>query len=367
MPPRFTNSMMSFVKPGLWVHLARTYPVDPAFYGRAAFITFNSLATTPLRWIERARCGPQIAAARVQPPLFVLGYWRSGTTLLHELLALDPNHAAMTTLQATASPIMLAGEHLIRPVFSRLIPEKRPMDAMLLGTDRPQEDEAAMVNLTQRTPYHRFSFPRQTRHFMDRYALFDDASNDDIQAWQRDYLNLFQRLTVKHGPDKRLVSKNPVNMARIPHLLKLFPSARFVHIVRDPYAVFVSERHTLLKSLPLTQLQQVDLAQLEADQLYVYERLMQRYLDERALIPAGQLAEIRFEDFAPDPLATLAGVYATLNLPGWDAARPHLAADLELRAGYQRNQLEISAEDRARVASHWGFALAAWDYDQPVP
>src|SRR5687768_18104609 len=41
----------------------------------------------------------------------------------------------------------------------------------------------------------------------------------------------------------RSILKSPPHTCRVPTLLRLFPDARFVHIVRDPYAVYPSTLH----------------------------------------------------------------------------------------------------------------------------
>jgi len=94
-----------------------------------------------------------------EPPLFVLGHWRSGTTLLHELLMLDSRHTCPTTYQCLAPHHFLWTEWILPPFLRFLLPAKRPMDDMPAGLDRPQEDEFALVNLGVPSPYLAWAFP----------------------------------------------------------------------------------------------------------------------------------------------------------------------------------------------------------------
>jgi len=66
-----------------------------------------------------------------RPPVFILGHWRSGTTLLHEYLGLDPQFASPTTYQCFAPWHFLLTEGLIARYGNWLLPDRRPMDNML--------------------------------------------------------------------------------------------------------------------------------------------------------------------------------------------------------------------------------------------
>jgi omega-hydroxy-beta-dihydromenaquinone-9 sulfotransferase len=76
------------------------FAVDRPYWGRAAVTTFCSLQNSVLRWYEDARYVQRILQAHVEPPLFILGVWRSGTTHLHKLFALDDRFAYPNFYQA---------------------------------------------------------------------------------------------------------------------------------------------------------------------------------------------------------------------------------------------------------------------------
>src|SRR3954466_10094312 len=75
-----------------WWRLLRDnrFAVDAAYWHRAAVVSVLSLVNSLLRRTEERRFGRAIRATEIaEPPIFVLGHWRSGTTHLHNLLALD--------------------------------------------------------------------------------------------------------------------------------------------------------------------------------------------------------------------------------------------------------------------------------------
>ena len=77
---------------GKWCKLLAQngFQISPAYAHRAAVITVASLSNAGFAALENLRYGKAVANSTIsQPPLFILGHWRSGTTLLHELLAQD--------------------------------------------------------------------------------------------------------------------------------------------------------------------------------------------------------------------------------------------------------------------------------------
>jgi hypothetical protein len=150
-------------------------------------------------------------------------------------------------------------------------------------------------------------------------------------------------------------------------LLRLFPEAKFIHIHRNPYEVFLSTRHMHRTVLPRARLQEIVPARVEAHVLEVYERLMRRFLTDRRLIPPGNLVEVRFEDLEAAPLEELRRVYEGLGLPGFAAAEPAFRSYLDSVSGYRKNAYELDRETIEKVNAHWAFAFEAWGYKRRVP
>jgi hypothetical protein len=94
-----------------------------------------------------------------EPPIFIIGHWRTGTTFLHELLMLDERFTAPTTLECFAPADCMVLDQLMRHVFNFALPPRRPMDNMLVGWDRPQEDEFALMIWAWGLPTRSWFFP----------------------------------------------------------------------------------------------------------------------------------------------------------------------------------------------------------------
>jgi hypothetical protein len=345
-----------------WLRLVRDNGVDRAYWQRALFVTLTSLATSPLRAYERLRYDEIVGAQRVTAPVFILGHWRSGTTHLHYLMTQDKAWGFIPTLQTIAPEILLSGARTIAPAVRARIPKKRMMDNVELALDGPQEEEFALANMSRHCCYHHFSFPRRARFYFDRYAIFKDTPPLHLQEWRRTYLAILCKASYLMG-GRRLLIKNPVNTGRIAVLAELFPDARFIHIYRDPYRIFQSTCHLYRQVLRTVQLQALSEEELVANVLYFYKAIMERYLADRAALPADRLVEVRFEDLERAPLPELERIYTALALPGYVEAAPAFAAYVASQQHYQKNRYELQPEQIKLVNASWGFAFKAWGYD----
>jgi omega-hydroxy-beta-dihydromenaquinone-9 sulfotransferase len=335
--------------------------LHPRYVGRGLLVLSTSVASVPLRLWERVRHGSRIAAVRVEPPIFVIGHWRSGTTHLHNLISQDRSLGYLTMYQAMVPGCSLVGERWLKPLLARLVPRKRPMDNMVWPIDAPQEEEIPLAKITPYSLYVRFLFPRKAPHLFRKYVLLQDAPPRIVSEIKRKYYWLLQVATI-HAGGRRLVLKNPVNTARVRLLLELFPDAKFIHVYRSPYDVFASTGHMHARMLPITTLQSLPRGSRSEAILALYEDMMRRYFEDRALIPAGNLVEVRFEDVERDPMGQVRRMYETLGLPGYAAMEPALQAYVASQRTYKKNALEISAADRASIEQRWGFAMAELAY-----
>ena len=352
---------------GVWLRLiAENGGVPPRYWGKLARVLAISAMMTPLRVAERFRYGPS-RMARIpidEAPLYVHGFGRSGTTHLHNLLAQDPGFGIVSTFQAIAAPMFLTARGRLERLVANGMPATRPMDNMAVSVELPQEEEIALANTSHLSFVHHLSFPKRAREYQEKYATMRLTSSE-MARWERAYLDVLRKATLASG-GRRLVLKSPTNLGRTAALLRLFPDAKFIHIVRNPYVVYRSMTHLYGKMLPICQLDDVEPEEVAANLLDSYAAMMQRYMEDRELISKGHLAEVRFEDLERDPMGELERVYAELALPGWERARQPMADYLGTLSDYRKNVHRIDPETVDVVDRHWGFAVEAWGYRPPT-
>ena len=361
---RWVVSNLMGLSVGDWLALLaeNRFAVGPRYWSRAAVISALSLINSGAGLAERIAYGRAIRHARPRAPIFILGHWRSGTTLLHNLMALDPRFAAPNLYETMFPNGFMVTEAWQAPLWKRCVPETRLIDNMKLGTDLPQEDELALAILTRRSPYMGHSFPRRWAFYM-RYLDFAGVSEAERQSWKKSFYDYACKLTVfRNG--RTLLLKSPPHTARIPLLLELFPDARFIHIHRDPYRVYQSSLHMLTEGLPLAKMQTGDLPNPEDFVIERYTRLYDAYFAASDALPADRIVEVRFETLAQDPIGTIDTIYRRLGIDGVEPLRPALESQqAELRHYAQNSYEPLGMAVRERIAQAWQRSFETWGYD----
>jgi hypothetical protein len=359
--PRFWHGMG--FPPWLKLLARNRFAVSPSRIPMAVSITnatmLNSFAGVfdQLLFSHRAR-STKLAA----PPLFVLGHWRSGTTLLHELLILDSRHTYPNTYECFAPLHFSWTEWFVPPLLRWLMPSTRPMDMMEAGWDRPQEDEFALANMGIPSPYLAWAFPNHGP-VADEYLDLLSLSVAERQRWKRALRLFVQRIATVRN--RRIVLKSPTHTARVKTLLEVFPDARFVHIVRDPLALFPSTMRLWNTLSQVQGLQTVDdgLPWVERQVLDTFTRMYARFEQDRQLIPAGHLAEIRYEELIADPVGQMESVYDQLGLDDFHSARPAIANYAAAHSTYRPSRYSLSPDTIERVRRHWAPYFERYGYN----
>ncbi|WP_431861282.1 sulfotransferase family protein [Azospirillum sp.] len=347
--------------------LARNGGVDARHLPTLAVAAASALLRAPFSLAETA----WVAWARrrgdpLPAPVFILGHWRSGTTHLYNLLSRDPQFGFIPPVAVGLPWDMLGLGAVLRPLLERALPERRYIDNVAVRPDSPQEDEIALANMSPLSFYHGLYFPRHFDENLRRGLYHEGCSPAETERWRRRFVHFLEKVALSQG-GRRLLIKNPVYSARVALLREIWPDARFIHIHRDPRAVFVSTVHfyrTLLDKLALQPHGHIDVEQAVLDH---YPRIMQALLDDTADLPADRFVDVAFETFEREPLAEAARLYRTLGLPGHEAAEPRFRAYLADVRGYTKNRFQLSDAGRERVERCWQPFVARWGEPAAIP
>lgn len=343
------------------------FAVQWLFWPTALLVTLAATIHTALRFVQAIFYGARVARTPVPPaPVFVIGHWRCGTTLLHELLALDNRFTAPTTYECFNPTHFLLTEWVTTRILPLPVSTRGAIDGMKAGWKHPQEDEFALCNLGAVSPMEGFVFPRDAGAFA-RNCLPGNLSDVELARWKRLYLRFVKQVAFRR-PGRRIVSKCPVHTFRVPLLLELFPDARFVHIVRDPFEVFPSMAR-LVRALQLTQgLQRPRIDAAFYENIFERFTLLHKTLDAaRPLVPPGQFFEVRYEDLVREPVATVKAIYDHLGLGGFEQMLPALERDLAARSGYKAHSYNLPAEVLDEIERRWGAQIRTHGYERPAP
>ncbi|QQR86738.1 MAG: sulfotransferase [Flavobacteriales bacterium] len=328
----------------------RSVPI--AYWPRVLAITGIVALNAPLRWWESLRYGAAIKRSVVRSPVFILGHPRSGTTYLHYVMGRDPQFASPAVYEALMPWTFLSAGGFLRRMLGKALPATRPMDNVKMTADAPKEEEFALACMGSASLVTGYFFPRRLPLIFNDAVLLNDTSSKS--TWQGNVQYFTRKLSLKY-PGKALLMKSPANTARVKELLELFPDARFIHIHRDPLTVYASTMKLYSKILPQQALGSMDRTALRDFVLKSYSAMQAKYEADRAGIPAGRLVEIRYADFVGNEMAILERIYSSLGLDGFNAARPHMEAEISASKDYETNKYNLGEEEVRMVKQAWGL------------
>jgi omega-hydroxy-beta-dihydromenaquinone-9 sulfotransferase len=303
-----------------WRGLRRRYP-SPLPGSLSARACLAGTLFSALQSWQAHRYRAVLDAVSLEPPLFVIGHWRSGTSWLHELLALDSGFATPRSYACFNPHHFLLTRHY-QPAPRQVT---RPTGDLAVSPTSPQEEEFALLCMGAPSPYAAFLLPAALEDFE---ALSDPGGFPPPAArgWDNAF-TWFARAVAYSEDGSRLLMKSPANSFRVARLRSLFAGARFILIVRDPLAVFAStlhmwhsmwDRYALAPPPPEPRL----IERVFAIGLAMEQRLAQA----GAGLPPDTIVTIRYEELSADPYRAAAGLYERLRLTEPAGLRASIAA-----------------------------------------
>ncbi|MGZ6895818.1 MAG: sulfotransferase family protein [Acidimicrobiia bacterium] len=319
---------------------------------------------TWLRLQEHWRMRPAVTAEPVDAPLFVVGPPRTGTTILLELLALDPALRAPLAWEAVQPLPRLADRAADRAERIRLAESEQELWADV------HPEFLAMHELASTLPCECVHF--LAYDFAGPYwsMLYDTPS---FTGWQLEHLDTLARVyrlhrrmlqTFQHGDvPRRWLLKSPAHVSTLPQLFTEYPDALVIHTHRDPRR-FIASLVSLLGVVRFMRSDAVDPRALGP----VMEMTYQFFLDgaiaqrEDGSVPADRVVDSHFLDLMADPVAELRGLYEQLGLD-WPTdhdtrIRDYLAAKPRGKHGEHRYSFADVGLDEDHVRATFAHYVA---------
>jgi omega-hydroxy-beta-dihydromenaquinone-9 sulfotransferase len=343
---------------GKWKH------ISPIRYPAVAVIFVMTSINLVRKWISRALYGRKLSLIEVSPdPIFVIGHWRSGTTWLHQTLVGDPAFAAPDMRACFNPEAFLAGRRILAPILPILFPKRRPMDNVPISTTSAEEDEWGIALAGGSSAYIRNMFPLVP--LSGSAGQLDQMTNEEAVRWRTIWLN-FLRAVQFVNPGKWLVLKSPSHTARCREILKLFPNAKFIHIVRDPYRIFASSRKSYIAMFASQSLDDRLPSQAAIDKSLIqnFVDLHVAYHATKDQIPDGQLITIRYEDLKSDTPGTIRRIYETLDLGDYDRVAAIYEAKARRSSSYKTNKFTLDAQLIEMVDENWTDYFERYGYSK---
>lgn len=268
----------------------------------------------------------------IDRPVFIVGMPRSGSTVLHAVLARHPAFATTTRV-------------------TRKAPVCYPLLALLARCTR---DHA----------------PGEAGAMWDLHAAGDSDVRraGDVTPRARAYYTQAVENVLRLYRRPRFLAKCPRLGLRMGWLNEIFPGARFLHLVRDGRAVCRSllERHRVdgapdgwWDAKPESWRRWAALPPLEAV-AHQWDEVVRAVCATGATLPPEQYREVRYEDFTAQPESFVRGLQDFFEVD-WPEADLHRAAR-DIRSRNDKWAKVFSPEEVGTLMGIMGATMARFGY-----
>ena len=321
----------------------------------------SAVARFPLSLIEQLAYSSKLRHLQMEPPIFIIGHWRSGTTHICNLLSKSSRFGFVTPV-ATGLPhdLLIIGK-LFKPWLEKSIPTDRLIDRVKVQADSPQEDEFGIANMIPVSFLHGLYFPKYFDRNFYQGVFLDKCTPQEVDQWKKASMQYLKKVYLEQQ-QKQLLIRNPAYTTRIQLLRELWPGARFIHIYRDPYRVFPSMKNYFEKLLPVYSWQDYRHLNLEEVILDTYRKMMNTVIKDLAQTPKETYIEISYESLIQNPLEQLEKLYQKLGIQGFNATKPQFEQYLNSIRGYTRNKYQQSQQEKDLIWFHWKEIIEHYGY-----
>jgi hypothetical protein len=256
---------------------------------------------------------PKIAQQEIREPLFIVGLPRSGTTLLHSLLAADPEHRCplMWEVRSPTPPTVADEKRRIQRAtrsckfFNWLAPGFRYVHAV--GAEVPQECISLMTPTFMSDQF-------DAMYYVPSYRAW--FFQQDLRPAYEYHRRFLQHLQFRRAA-RRWILKAPTHMFAMPALLSVYPDALFVQTHRTPVDAMasVSSLVTILRSAFSDA---VDPFTVCREAIDYWSETMDKFLNERDRLAGNRICDVEFGEISRDPIAAVRRIY---NHFGWSLSQ----------------------------------------------
>lgn len=328
-----------------------------------------------LRLCDEEKKAPAIRAEPIDRPIFILGLPRSGTTFLHNLMALDPTNRVPRCWETIYPyPITDCTNDTHDPRAEMVA--RRYEGFLILAPELPRLhplDARAAQECIEITGHIIRSMRFDTTHYVPSYARWlDDTGHSEAYRFHKRFL---QHLQHQNGSGQ-WVLKSPDHVFAFDAIQEVYPDARFVFVHRDPMKVLPSvARLTEVLRQPFTR---------RIDRLQIGRQVSDRWAHgARLLVEAAKRMEsfperivhVRYQNLVTDPLGEVTSIYSHFNLTFSEDAKTRLQRLIaeSPNGGYGQNiyhfedyGLDSTTERRRYSAYMEYFRMAAEETVHPM-
>jgi hypothetical protein len=269
---------------------------------------------------------PSYQDQTIEQPIFIIGNFRSGTTLLHRLIGKDPQFTGMKAWEIYVAPSIIQRKFIhwilkintvignpigkIIAIFEKSLKKYNYMHS----TSLTEIEEDSQIFLHLWSTYDLFAFfpfPELVRP----YIYYDEKVPDEQKEQEMTYYQEVLKRHIYANRGKRYISKSPQYSPKVKTLHKKFPDAKFINLVRSPLKVIPSSismfsNHWKTYGDPEQEypLEASETIQEQARYWYLYPH---QYLKK---LPPEQYYVLRYKDLVSDPQSAVERIYERFGI-----------------------------------------------------
>ena len=297
---------------------------------------------------EKLKQEPMILAEPINHPFFIIGLPRTGTTLLYNLLALNPMFRTPLGYEAVAP--------VFRTIDSADDITRSDIAECLFDFEIDIHDQVeAMHN-------HRQNLPIECQNIMTNVlALFysetigdsnpskiDNYSIPDYQ-WHKKILQVLQY----EGTRKTWLLKCPSHINNMAQLIKVYPQSRIIHTHRNPASVIPSCAR-LLKYFTDSHCKSHNFERTLETFINTLEIGLKTTIDQResSIIEASSIQDTYFDQLLENPISCIEEIYNYFDIPFSQDIKTNALAYLEANPRYSKGKYSCSFEEFGLAKEH---------------
>ncbi len=309
----------------------------------AAWRDTVSLLVNRLHLVEDRKRYPAIAHETVRRPLFIVGLPRTGSTLLHHLLAQDPGSRVLQAWEVMhPSPPPERSRYETDPRIAHAERKLRWLDRMApeFKTIHPLGARLALECIALMS-YSFLSSRFHTTYHVPSYQEW--LEQQDLRPAYELHRRILQHLQWR-TPAERWILKAPSHLYGLEALFETYPDAVVVQTHREPLVVLASVA-SLTAVLQRVFTDQLDLREIGDEVTRRWANGLERamHLRQSGRVPADHFLDVQYHDLLADPIAVIRRIYTRFEVPFTEEAegrmRRHLAANPQGKHGMHRYSL----------------------------
>lgn len=321
---------------------------------------------------------PGYRKVKINKPVFIAGFPRSGTTYLHRLMDNDPQFSSLKLWEIIFAPSIIQKKFFLlmgrldrmmgKPLYRMAV---KLEDRMFAGSRsmhkishfEAEEDEIMLIHIFS-SLFLTFMFPFDE---MNRFSRFD---TDVPLKRRKKIMNFYKKCVQRHlyvfGQDRHFLSKNPASSSKINSIYETFPDAAIICPVRHPFEALPSAISWV--SYGFNQFNTADQAVVTQKILSLISHFYTYPLEQLDRQPENRRIIETYDNLVKDPGAFVKRIYHRLGFTVSDDYQAYLdretvkARTYKSKHGYSLDQYGLTAEQVVRdfkpVFDRFGFEHA---------